>query len=380
MNVDSKRLHLKFLLNHEVIFLSTARYKPIRKMTRKIMVGDVPVGGGSPISIQSMTNTDTNDVPATISQIKRLNDAGCDIVRVAIPDLNAVNALSEIKKNVLLPIIADIHFDYRLAVGAVEAGADGLRINPGNIGEIKKIEHIVRAASDKGISIRVGVNSGSIPKDILAFYGSPTAEAIAKSAMREVGLINAIGFDNLKVSLKSSHVPTMIDAYRIVSQECDYPLHLGVTEAGSLIPGTVKNAVGIGMLLAEGIGDTLRVSLTRDPVEEVSVAWSILRALDIRTRGPEIISCPTCGRTEIDLFSLVEKVERGIADIKTPIKVAVMGCVVNGPGEAKEADIGIAGGRGKGILFKAGKVIRKIPEESLAEVLIAEVKLLAAEK
>jgi len=349
-------------------------------MTRKIMVGGVPVGGDSPISVQSMTNTDTKNVPATVSQIKRLHDAGCEIVRVAVTDLIAVNALSEIKKNVLLPIIADIHFDYRLAVGAVEAGADGLRINPGNIGGRREIEYVVRAASDKGVPIRIGVNSGSIPKDILAFYGSPTAEAIAKSAMREVGLLNTIGFDSIKISLKSSHVPTMINAYRIVSQECDYPLHLGVTEAGSLIPGAVKNAIGIGTLLMEGIGDTLRVSLTRDPVEEVSVAWSILRALDIRARGPEIISCPTCGRTEIDLFSLVEEVERGIADIKAPIKVAVMGCVVNGPGEAKEADIGIAGGRGNGILFKAGKVIRKIPEGSLAKALITEAKLLAEEK
>jgi len=360
--------------------LSSTQYKSVRKMTRKIMVGEVPVGGGSPISVQSMTNTDTKDVSATVSQIKRLQEAGCEIVRVAIPDINAVNALPEIKKNVLLPIIADVHFDYRLAVGAVEAGADGLRINPGNIGGIREVEHVVRAASDKGIPIRVGVNSGSIPKDILASYGSPTARAIAESAMREVKTLNTIGFDSIKISLKSSHVPTMIDACRIVSQECDYPLHLGVTEAGSLIPGTVKNAIGIGVLLTEGIGDTIRVSLTRDPVDEVSAAWSILRALDIRARGPEIISCPTCGRTEIDLFSLVEEVERGIADIKAPIKVAVMGCVVNGPGEAKEADIGIAGGRGKGILFKAGKVIRKIREDSLAEVLITEAKLLAKEK
>ena len=344
------------------------------------MVGDVPVGGGSPVSVQSMTNTDTKDVQATISQIKKLQDAGCEIVRVAIPDLNAVNALPEIKENISLPIIADIHFDYRLAVGAVKAGADGLRINPGNIGGTREIEHVVRAASDKGIPIRIGVNSGSIPKDILAFYGAPTVEAIAKSAMREISLFNEIGFDNIKLSLKSSYVPTMIGAYRIISQECDYPLHLGVTEAGSLIPGTVKNAIGIGALLMEGIGDTLRVSLTRDPVEEVSVAWNILRALDIRTRGPEVISCPTCGRTEINLLSLVEAVERGISDIKTPMKVAVMGCVVNGPGEAKEADIGIAGGRGKGILFKAGQVIRKVPEELLAEVLIAEAKLLAKEK
>ena len=347
-----------------------------RKTTHKIYVGNVPIGGGAPVAVQSMTNTDTRDVSSTVRQIKRLSEAGCEIVRLAIIDKEAAMALRKIKSEVETPLIADIHFDHRLALAAIDAGADGLRINPGNIGSQKAVSKVVQAARENKVSIRIGVNAGSLHKEILLKYGKPSPEAMVESAMEHIRLFETLDFDQFKISLKSSHVMNTISAYELLSERVDYPLHLGVTEAGTLISGTVKSAIGIGYLLAKGIGDTFRVSLTRDPVEEVRVAYEILRALGLRFRGPEIISCPTCGRTEIDLFGLVDKVERALSGIQASPKIAIMGCVVNGPGEAKEADIGIAGGRGQGILFKKGEIIRKVPERELAEVLISEVKKL----
>lgn len=334
----------------------------------------MPIGDNAPVAVQSMTNTDTRDVDATVRQILRLTDAGCEIVRVAIPDEAAAAALEKIKSKVKTPIIADIHFDYRLALAALDSGADALRINPGNIGSEKTVERIANAAREAQAPIRIGVNAGSLHKEVLVKHGRPTPEAMVESAMKHVKLFEAIGFQQFKISLKSSHVANTIKAYELLSERVNYPLHLGVTEAGTLISGTVKSAIGIGYLLARGIGDTFRVSLTRDPVEEVKVGYEILRALDLRHRGPEIISCPTCGRTEIDLFGLVDRVEKALSGVEASPKVAIMGCVVNGPGEAKEADIGIAGGRGHGILFKKGKFIKKVPENKLAEVLIGEVK------
>ncbi len=345
----------------------------IRRKTRQIYVGDVPVGGAAPIVVQSMTNTDTRDVNATLGQINRLFKAGCEIVRLAIPDKDAVAAFSKIRKASPVPLIADIHFDHRLALASVDAGADGLRINPGNIGGPEAVAQVAAAAKKANISIRIGVNSGSVHKDLLKKHGGPTPDAMVESALDQARLLEKAGFDQMKISLKSSSVMDTIAAYERLSEKVDYPLHLGVTEAGGLIAGTVKSALGIGSLLAEGIGDTFRVSLTRDPVDEIRVAWEILRALDLRHRGPEIISCPTCGRCEIDLFSLVDRVETALAGMEASPKVAIMGCVVNGPGEAKEADIGVAGGRKQGILFKKGAVVKKVPEADLADVLIAEV-------
>jgi (E)-4-hydroxy-3-methylbut-2-enyl-diphosphate synthase len=347
-----------------------------RKTTRRIYVGQVPIGDGAPIAVQSMTNTDTRDVSSTIHQIEQLSEAGCEIIRLAIPDREAAVAFKDIKSKVKKPLIADIHFDHRLALATLDAGADGLRINPGNIGTHENVAKVVKAAGDLNVPIRIGVNSGSLHKEILQKYGYPSPEAMVESALKHVRIIEDLGFDQIKISLKSSNVINTIEAYKLLHEKVDYPLHIGVTEAGTLISGTVKSAIGIGYLLANGIGDTLRVSLTRDPVDEVRVAYEILRALDIRHRGPEIISCPTCGRCEIDLFGLVEEVERALSGIETSPKVAIMGCVVNGPGEAKEADIGIAGGRGQGILFKKGKVLRKVSENKIAEVLISEVKKL----
>ncbi len=345
-----------------------------RRQTRKIWVGAVPIGGGAPICVQSMTNTDTRDVASTVAQIERLVEAGCEIVRVAVPDTRAVVALKEVISQVAVPLIADIHFDPRLALAALDAGAHGLRINPGNIGGQKAVARISQKALEKGVPLRIGVNAGSLQREVLQKYGRPCPKAMVESALMYVGFLENLGFHQIKISLKSSHVVNTIKAYELLSAQVDYPLHLGVTEAGTLISGTVKSALGIGALLLKGIGDTFRVSLTRDPVEEVRVAYEILRALDLRHRGPEIISCPTCGRCEIDLFGLVERVEKALAGMKASPKVAIMGCVVNGPGEAKEADIGVAGGRGQGILFKKGKVVRKIPENQLAETLIKEVK------
>lgn len=349
-----------------------------RIKTRRIKVGEVPIGGDAPIAVQSMTNTDTRDVASTVRQVEQLAEAGCEIVRLAVPDEKAAEAFAVIKSRVVPPLIADIHFDHRLALMALRAGADGLRINPGNIGGSKGVEKIIRAARERNVSIRIGVNAGSLQKDILKKFGHPTPEAMVESALEYIRLFEDLDFDQMKISIKSSNVLDTVYAYELLSRETDYPLHLGITEAGTLISGTVKSAIGIGLLLYKGIGDTFRVSLSRDPVEEVRVAYEILRALDLRHRGPEIISCPTCGRCEIDLFGLVTRVEKALSGIKASPKVAIMGCVVNGPGEAKEADIGVAGGRGQGILFKKGELLRKIPEEKLADALIDEVHKLVA--
>jgi (E)-4-hydroxy-3-methylbut-2-enyl-diphosphate synthase len=345
-----------------------------RKNTCPIKVGSVTVGGNAPIAVQSMTNTFTQNVPATVSQIQRLEMAGCEIVRVAVPDPEAAEAISLIKGKISIPIIADIHFDYRLAIAAVEAGADGLRLNPGNIGSHKRIKAVVDCAKAFNIPIRIGVNSGSLEKDILKKYNGVSAEGMVESALRHIDLIKSLDFHNIKISIKASDVHRTVEAYRLLSSKTDLPLHVGVTEAGGLYSGIVKSSLGIGMLLAEGIGDTIRVSLTRDPVEEVRVGYEILKALDIRRHGPDIISCPTCGRCKINLFNIVERIEKELLLNPLPIKLAIMGCVVNGPGEAKEADIGIAGGDGTGILFKKGKVIKKFPEEKLVEVLLAEIE------
>ncbi len=344
-----------------------------RRPSRTVSLGGVKIGGGAPVVVQSMAKTPTQDIGATVKQIEDLRSVGCEVVRVAVPDREAASALGEIKSQVSLPIIADIHFDYRLALAAIENGADGLRLNPGNIGGKRELQEIVAAAAPRAIPIRVGVNAGSLDRNILKKYGHPTAEAMVESALSHVKMLEDLDFDLIKISLKSSDVSQMVSAYRLLSKKVDYPLHLGVTEAGTLISGTVKNALGIGMLLSEGIGDTVRVSLTHDPVVEVKVAFEILRALGLRHRGVEIISCPTCGRCEIDLFGLVAEIENALTHITAPLTVAIMGCVVNGPGEAREADVGIAGGRGHGTLFKKGKVVRKVPESDLATVLIAEV-------
>ena len=349
--------------------------------TRAIRLGGLSIGGGAPVMVQSMTNTDTRDAEATLAQIARLEARGCEAVRVAVPDEAAVAALPAIRAGTGLPLIADIHFDYRLAVASLEAGLEGLRINPGNIGPKEHVDRVVDAAKAHGAVIRVGVNSGSVEKRLLQQYGGPCPEALVESALTHVRMLEARGFYDTKISLKSSSVLDTIASYRKLAEACDYPLHIGVTEAGGLMRGTVKSAVGLGILLHEGIGDTLRVSLTADPVEEVTVAWEILRALGLRSRGPEIISCPTCGRTEIDLFSLARAVEDRLATSRADIKVAVMGCVVNGPGEAREADLGVAGGRDKGIIFRKGEVIRSVKgQEALLAAFMEELQQLLNEK
>ncbi len=350
-----------------------------RKKTRQIMVGKVKVGGLAPVVVQSMTNTFTQDVPATVSQIKRLEEAGCEIVRVAVPDEEAAEAITSIKEKISIPLVADIHFDYRLAIASAKAGADGLRLNPGNIGSKKKVKAIVDCAKEFNIPIRIGVNAGSLEKDILKKYNGANPEALVESAIRHIELLKSLDFHLIKISIKASDVLRTINAYRRISSKTDLPLHVGVTEAGALYAGIVKSSLGIGMLLAEGIGDTIRVSLTRDPVEEVRVGFEILKALGIRQHGPDIISCPTCGRCKIDLFDIVERVERALWSNLLPVKIAIMGCIVNGPGEAMEADIGIAGGDGTGILFKKGKVIKKFPEDKLFDGLLDEIEKLTEE-
>ena len=330
--------------------------------------------------VQSMTNTDTRDWEATVLQIKRLQEAGCEMVRVAVLDQQAVEQLARIKQAISIPLIADIHFDHRLALEALRAGVDGLRLNPGNIGGADRVRKVVKAARERLVPIRIGVNSGSLEKELLAEHGRPTPEAMVASALRHIRLLEQHGFELIKVSLKSSDVLDTIRAYRLLAAEVDYPLHLGITEAGTLVDGAIKSALGIGILLFEGIGDTIRVSLTRDPEDEIPVAYSILRALRLRQRGVELISCPTCGRTEIELIPLVERAERLLRKVRTPIKVAIMGCVVNGPGEAREADVGIAGGRGKGILFKKGERVDTLAETDLLPRLLAEVEAITGEK
>jgi (E)-4-hydroxy-3-methylbut-2-enyl-diphosphate synthase len=351
-----------------------------RRKTRQIFVGPVKIGGDAPISVQSMTKTDTRDIQKTVHEIRRLEEVGCEIVRVAVINEEAAHAIAEIKKRISMPLIADIHFDYRLALKAMESGADGLRINPGNIGGRDRLKTIVIEARDRSIPIRIGVNAGSLEKDLVKRFRGATAEAMVSSALRTVESIEALGFHQMKVSLKASDVSRTLEAYRLFSEKSDYPLHLGITEAGRGSGAIVKSSIGIGLLLSEGIGDTLRVSLTGDPVEEVKVGYEILRALKVRRRGVEIISCPTCGRCEIDLDRLVEGVEKDVQKISKPLTIAIMGCVVNGPGEAKEADIGIAGGRGVGLLFKKGKVIKKVREEDFRNALLSEIYEMIGEK
>lgn len=348
-----------------------------RKLTKQIKIGDVAIGGGAPIVVQSMTNTDTRDVPATLAQIEALAKAGCQVVRLAVLDQDAAVALGEIARKSLLPVIADIHFDYQLALRAIKEGVHGLRLNPGNIGARWKVQEVVRACKEREIPIRIGVNAGSLEKEILEKYQGVTAQGMVESALSHIRLLEDEGYDKIKVSLKASHVPLMLEAYRKISDTVDYPLHVGVTEAGTVRSGVIKSAVGIGSLLAEGIGDTLRVSLTGDPVQEIPVALEILRVLGLRKKGVELISCPTCGRTQVNLEELAEKVEDKLSNVpplERPLKVAVMGCAVNGPGEAREADFGIAGGKGMGLLFKKGEIVARLSEEELLPALLQEIE------
>lgn len=347
-----------------------------RRKTKKIRVGQIYIGGDSPISVQSMTKTDTRNIHETIEQIKKLEDAGCHIIRVAVPDTEAAQALESIKRVAGIPVVADIHFDYRLALLSMENGADKIRINPGNIGESDRVRKVVEMAKSRQIPIRIGVNSGSVEKHIVDKYNGVTPEGMVESALGHVKILEDLNFDQIIISLKASSVPVTMTAYRLMSSRCEYPLHIGVTEAGTIFRGTVKSSVGIGSLVAEGIGDTLRVSLTGDPLKEVEAGHEILMALGLRNRGVEIVSCPTCGRCEIDLISIANLVENKLKNIDKDIKVAIMGCTVNGPGEAREADIGIAGGKGEALLFRKGKIIRKIPQERIAEELLAEIEKL----
>lgn len=345
-----------------------------RTHTRVIHIGDRVIGGGNPVLIQSMTNTKTEDVKATVSQINRLAGAGCEIIRCAVPTMEAAKALAEIKKQIEIPLVADIHFDYRLAIAAIENGADKIRINPGNIGSRERVKAVVDTAKERQIPIRVGVNSGSLEKELVEKYHGVTAEGIVESALDKVRMIEDMGYDNLVISIKSSDVLMCARAHEMIAEQTDYPLHVGITESGTLISGNIKSAVGLGIILYQGIGDTIRVSLTGDPLEEVKSAKIVLKSLGLRKGGVEVVSCPTCGRTQIDLIGLANKVENMVADIPRDIKVAVMGCVVNGPGEAKEADFGIAGGKGEGLLFRKGEVIRKVPEDQLLEALREELQ------
>lgn len=344
--------------------------------TKQVKVGNVLVGGGAPVSIQSMLNIPTSDIENSVKQAVRLEEAGCEIIRIAIPNMEAVRLIPALKENVKMPVVADIHFDYKLAIESVAAGVDKIRINPGNIGGTDRVKAVVDACKPKEIPIRIGVNSGSVEKEILAKYGSPTAEALCESALYHASLLEKFDYTNIVLSMKSSNVKTMVDAYKLAAEKCNYPLHLGVTEAGTERMGIIKSSAGLGALLLQGIGDTIRVSLTADPVKEIYAAKDILKALDIRRDGVQFVSCPTCGRTKIDLISIATEVENRLRDCNKNIKVAVMGCAVNGPGEAKEADIGIAGGNGVGLIFKKGEIIRKVPEDKLIEELIKEVEKL----
>ena len=351
-----------------------------RRKSRQLKLGNMFIGGDAPISVQSMTNTKTENVEATVNQIKELTALGCDIIRCAVPDLRAALALSAIKAQIAIPLIADIHFDYKLALEAIAAGVDGLRLNPGNIGGKDEVLQVITKASERNIPIRIGVNAGSLPKDILLKYGHPTPEALVEAAWRHIKILEEHDYRNIKISLKAHDVPLTIAAYRLMAAQCEYPLHVGITEAGTVNSGIIKSAVGIGALLAEGIGDTIRVSLTGDPANEVRVAYQILKALGLREYGPTLISCPTCGRTQIKLEKLALEVEKRLENIKEPITVAVMGCVVNGPGEAREADIGIAGGISEGLIFKKSKNIKKVREEEIIEALFAEIDKILVER
>lgn len=347
-----------------------------RRYSKEVCVGNVKIGGNNPISVQSMTNTDTRDANATISQIKRLEDVGCEIVRVAVPDMQAAKNIGEIKSKVNIPIIADIHFDYRLALEAIEQGVDGVRINPGNIGSIDKVKMVVEKCKEKNLKIRIGVNGGSLEKELLQKYGSATAEALVESALGHVKILEDLDFYNIVISLKSSDIYKTVEAYELISKKVDYPLHIGITESGSIKKGTIKSSIGVGTLLLNGIGDTIRISLTGDPTEEVIVGKEILRSLNLLNDKIKVISCPTCGRCNIDLISVVNEVEEKIGNIDKDVTIAIMGCAVNGPGEAREADLGIAGGKGEGILFKKGQIIRKIKGDRLVEELLDEIKSL----
>lgn len=347
-----------------------------RRKTRLVKVGGLDIGGDSPISVQSMTTTDTRDAQTTINQIHKLEEVGCDLVRVAVVDIEAAKKISLIKKNINIPIVADIHFDHKLALEAINNKVDAIRINPGNIGSLAKTKEVVRACKDSNIPIRIGVNGGSLERDLLEQYGGPVSQAMVESAMRHVRILEALDFNDIVISLKNSDVIKTIDAYRLMSQTVDYPLHLGITEAGSIKMGTIKSAIGVGSLLADGIGDTIRISLTGDPTEEIPVAKNILRSLDLLNDKIKIVSCPTCGRCNINLIDLANEVEEKISSINKDITVAIMGCAVNGPGEAREADIGIAGGHKVGLLFKKGQIIKKIPQESIVDTLLDEINKL----
>lgn len=351
-----------------------------RKMTRQIHIGKVAIGGGAPISVQSMCNTKTTDTAATVAQIKALVAAGCDIVRLAVPDMAAAKNLGNIIREVSVPLVADIHFDYKLAIEAINQGISALRLNPGNIGGEEKVKKVVAAARKNNIPIRIGVNAGSLDKKILAKYGKVTAAALVESALEHIRILEKENFYDMKISLKAHDVPLTIAAYRLMSETVDYPLHLGITEAGTVNTGIIKSAVGIGALLAEGIGDTFRISLTGDPVVEVKVANEILKSLGLKEYGPTLVACPTCGRTSIDLPAIAEKVEKKLESITEPIDVAVMGCVVNGPGEARGADVGIAGGNGEGLIFRKGEILRKVPEENLVDELFKEIDKILEER
>lgn len=351
-----------------------------RRKTRQINVGGIPIGGDAPISVQSMTTTETWQIDATVAQIHALEYAGCEIVRVAVPEVQSAEALPEIKRQITIPLIADVHFDYKLALKALEAGVDCLRINPGNIGDRDKVERVVKMAKERQTPIRIGVNAGSLERELIEKYGYPTADAMVESAVNHIRILEDLDFGDIKVSLKASNVGLAVAAYRAFSRVSDYPLHLGITEAGTTFSGGIKSAVGLGILLAEGIGDTIRVSLAADPVEEIKTGFEILKALELRRRGVNVVACPTCGRLEIDVIRMANEVEQRLAHLKEPLTVSILGCVVNGIGEGKEADIGIAGGRGVGLLFRHGEIVRKVPEAQLLDVLLEEIDLMLAER
>jgi len=350
-----------------------------RRKTRPVNVGGVVIGGAAPVVVQAMTKTDTRDVRATVAEIRRLEKAGAEIVRLAVPDRAAAAVLRTIGKRVRVPLIADIHFDHRLALASLDAGVAGLRLNPGTIGSPDKVREVVRAAAERSVPIRIGVNSGSLEKDILARAGAVTAEAMVESALRHVRLLEDLDFRLIKISLKASDIPRTVEAYRLLAGRVDYPFHAGITEAGRLLAGSVKSSAGLSLLLAEGLADTVRVSLTAPPEKEVFVAWQILQATGVRTRGANFISCPTCGRCEVDMMAVAGRVERAVLGLRRPLTVAVMGCAVNGPGEAKEADIGLACGRASGVIFRKGKLLRRVPASRMADELIAEIEKLAAD-
>ncbi|WP_071142380.1 flavodoxin-dependent (E)-4-hydroxy-3-methylbut-2-enyl-diphosphate synthase [Acidaminococcus timonensis] len=351
-----------------------------RRKSRPVTIGRVTIGGTHPVAVQSMTNTKTENVAATVEQIHRLTERGCEIIRCAVPTLEAAKALADIKKQIAIPLVADIHFDYRLALQALESGVDALRLNPGNIGGRDRVEKVVTAAKTRQVPIRIGVNAGSLPRDLLAKYGHPSAQAMVEAAWRHIHILEEMDYNNIVISLKAHDVPLTLEAYRLMARECDYPLHVGVTEAGTIHSGLIKSAVGIGTLLAEGIGDTIRVSLTGDPLAEIDAGFEILKSLGLRQHGPTLVSCPTCGRTSVSLEKMAREVETRLSHIRQPITVAVMGCVVNGPGEAREADVGIAGGCGEGLIFRKGKILRKVPEDRLVEELFNEIDTIIKER